>query len=107
MPVHLFTCHAALLSSMSSLGYASKISDSLEMGLEILSKLDEKLPRTFPDQHIELQVKKTKAMLDDISVTNLLTYRMMRDQKKLTAMKFLRSMEPVIQQLNPNLLVSD
>ena len=91
---------------MSTLGYASKISDSVEMGLNILSKLGEELPRSVSDDYIELQIKTTQAMLDELSVMDLLNYRMMMDKKKMMAMKFLRRLKVVCQQVNQTLLVS-
>jgi hypothetical protein len=77
------------------------------MGLDILSKLGEELPRSFSDEYIELQIKTTQTMLDKISLTDLLTYKMMTNKKKMMAMKFLRRLKEVTEQVNPNLLVSD
>jgi hypothetical protein len=95
-----------LLSSMSTLGYASKISDSIAMGLSILAKLGEDLPRELSDTEVSIKADSTKSMLDELSVVDLLNYRMMMDTKKLMAMKFLRRLEHVIQQVKPNLQVS-
>lgn len=101
------TRYTPSLFSMSPLCYASKIADSVEMGLDILSKLGEELPRSFSDEYIELQIKTTRAILDKMSPTDLLTYKMMTDKKKMMAMKFLRRLKEVTEQVNPNLLVSD
>ncbi|KAL3793409.1 LOW QUALITY PROTEIN: hypothetical protein HJC23_001857 [Cyclotella cryptica] len=76
---------------MSTLGYASQISDSVEMGLEIMSKLGEELPRT-------------QARLNEMSVIDLLNYRMMTDKKKIMSMKFLCRLYVAVLQVNPNLV---
>ncbi|KAL3781862.1 hypothetical protein HJC23_005402 [Cyclotella cryptica] len=90
--------------SMSTLGYASRISDSVEMGLDIMKKLGEELPRSFSDNCTEDRIKTTHTMLDEISVTKLLNYRMMTDKKKMMAMKFLCRLASVTHQVHPNLL---
>eukprot|EP00804_Cyclotella_cryptica_P025420 CCRYP_017200-RA/>CCRYP_017200-RA protein AED:0.17 eAED:0.17 QI:0/0.83/0.57/1/0.83/0.71/7/325/1615 len=88
---------------MSTLSYSS-ISDAVEMGLEIMSKLGEELPRSLSSDYIELQIKTRQSMLDEMSVMDLLNYRMMTDKKKIMAMKFLRRLWVVIQQVHPNLM---
>eukprot|EP00804_Cyclotella_cryptica_P031040 CCRYP_013586-RA/>CCRYP_013586-RA protein AED:0.40 eAED:0.38 QI:0/0/0/1/0/0/3/0/254 len=66
---------------MSTFGSTSKISDSVEMGLDIMAKLGEELPRSFSDHYTNLQIRSTQAMLDEISVVDLLNYRMMTDKR--------------------------
>lgn len=92
---------------MSTLGYASKITDSVEIGLEILSTLGEELPRSVSDSNIELQIQATREIFDELSVMDLLNYKMMTDKKKIIAMKFLRRLKVVCHQVNHALLVSD
>lgn len=92
---------------MSTLSYSSRIAEAVEMGLETLSKLGVDLPTTLSHAFIEMQIKTTQAMLEKRSVMELLNYRLMTDKKKIMAMKFLRRLYEVVQQVNPNLLVSD
>ncbi|KAL3782019.1 hypothetical protein HJC23_003682 [Cyclotella cryptica] len=101
---HIAMHYLAFLFSMSTMCYASKISDSVEMGCEILSKLGEELPRSYSDDNIELQIKTTQLMIDNISVMDLLAYRVMTDKTKIMAMKFLRRLKEVTEQVDPNLL---
>eukprot|EP00804_Cyclotella_cryptica_P016343 CCRYP_009906-RA/>CCRYP_009906-RA protein AED:0.32 eAED:0.10 QI:0/0/0/1/0.83/0.85/7/0/895 len=89
---------------MLTLSYTSKINDALQMGLEVMSKLGEELPGSFSYSYIELQIKTKQAMLNEMSLIDLLNYRMMTDKKKIMAMKFLRRLYVVAQQVNPNLL---
>ncbi|KAL3787692.1 hypothetical protein HJC23_012118 [Cyclotella cryptica] len=69
-----------------------------------IKKLGEELPRSFSDDCTEDRIKTTHTMLDEISVTKLLNYRMMTDKKKMMAMKFLHRLASVTHQVHPNLL---
>ncbi|KAL7483538.1 hypothetical protein ACHAW6_009177 [Cyclotella cf. meneghiniana] len=89
-----------LFTVMTSLSYASKMSDSIDMGLSILCQLGHGLPTTFTLKDTVSLIKQTHKNLD-IPDHVLLTYRKMSDTRHLMAMKCLAKLELTTSMANP------
>lgn len=92
-----------LYITMSSLAYASKIAESVESCLSILSELGEGLPRTISRDDAVKKISETLLILEGIADEDLLNYRRCTSRKKLMAMKFLAKLENACQEVNPAL----
>jgi hypothetical protein len=88
---------------MSSLAYASKIAESVENCLSILSELGEGLPRTISRDDAVKKINETLLILEGIADEDLLNYRRCTSRKKLMAMKFLAKLENACQEVIPAL----
>eukprot|EP00804_Cyclotella_cryptica_P013696 CCRYP_016138-RA/>CCRYP_016138-RA protein AED:0.23 eAED:0.26 QI:0/0/0/1/0/0/2/0/855 len=95
------TLHTAFVS-LSALTH-SMISESVEHGISILSKLDVDISGSYSREDTLSIILQTQAMLNGISDEALLNYRVMTDYRKETAMKFLAKLENSIQQVKPAL----
>eukprot|EP00804_Cyclotella_cryptica_P019024 CCRYP_014442-RB/>CCRYP_014442-RB protein AED:0.00 eAED:0.00 QI:131/1/1/1/0.66/0.5/4/972/1336 len=88
---------------MCSLAYASKISDSVHIGLSILSQLGHALPTNFTRAEIIFHIQQTKTVLHSISDKDLMFYKKMTDPKHIMAMRCLAKLELIVLQINPDL----
>eukprot|EP00804_Cyclotella_cryptica_P022353 CCRYP_015913-RA/>CCRYP_015913-RA protein AED:0.01 eAED:0.01 QI:137/1/1/1/0.66/0.5/4/982/1465 len=89
-----------LFTVMTSLTYASKMPDSINMGLSILLELGYALPTTFTVEDTMALMKQYHKELS-IPDHNLLTYKKMSDRRQLMAMKCLAKMELTTSMANP------
>ncbi|KAL3799122.1 hypothetical protein HJC23_002250 [Cyclotella cryptica] len=92
-----------LYITMSSLAYASKIAESVENCLSILSELGEGLPRTISRDDAVKKINETLLILEGIADEDLLNYRRCTTRNKLMAMQFLAKLENACQEVNPAL----
>eukprot|EP00804_Cyclotella_cryptica_P031189 CCRYP_019406-RA/>CCRYP_019406-RA protein AED:0.07 eAED:0.07 QI:42/1/1/1/0.5/0.33/3/953/1070 len=93
-----------LLLVMSSLAYASKISQSVRAGLSILAKLGHKLPAASTRDDIIFRIKQTQTHLSAISDMDLIQRPKMTDAKHELAMKCLSKLQLTIFLVSPDLL---
>jgi predicted ATPase len=83
-----------------SLGYSSRLPESIEKGLDILSKLGIEL-RGHESRGMEACVQETKDLLSAYTYDEILNTRRMTDPTKIMAMKFLGKLELGMTQLMP------
>jgi predicted ATPase len=88
---------------ISSLAYASKVSESLEQCHNILSQLGEGIPRNPSIEALDQYIKQTQLLIRGVSENDILNYRLMTDKKKLVAMKFLAQLETITLMVKPSL----
>ena len=86
-----------------SMMYASKLSEALEKGLEIVSQLGEDIPTNPTEKDFAQQVQHTQAMIKGISENDFMNYQIMTDRKKLAVMKFLCTLWSLSFIVNPAL----
>ena len=74
---------------MISLACTSKVLESLDYGISILSQLGENLPssETLTHQSLVQQINLTQSLIRGLSEEDILNYRRMTDKRKLMAMK--------------------
>jgi hypothetical protein len=94
---------ATLIVVMTSLTYASKISDSITMGFNILAQLGHQLPTNLSKLDILSRIKQTQIRLGKISDETLVNYRPMTVNRHLQAMNVLAKMELILHQVKPDL----
>jgi predicted ATPase len=92
-----------LLLVMSSLAYASKISQSVKAGMSILVKLDQKLPTASTREDIICHIKRTQKLLSTISDVDLINGNKMTDTRHDMAMKCLSKLQLTIFLVSPDL----
>ena len=90
-----------LYITISALAFASKIDESVEMGLTVLSQLGEDIPSSLSKKETKFHIQQTQSMLSAFSDKDLLNYRFMTDSRKLFAMKFLAKLEVSLQMIKP------
>jgi len=83
-----------------SLAYSSRLPESIEKGLDILSKLGIEL-RGHESRGIEACVQETKALLSAYTDDEILNTRRMTDRTMIMAMKFLGKLELGMTQIMP------
>lgn len=79
--------------TVSALSYASRMPESIEKGMIILSKLGEPLPESTSDADVDSCIEQTLFMLNQYSDRELMNYKRMTDSSKIKAMKFLARLE--------------
>jgi predicted ATPase len=82
---------------------ASKMTDALAKGSEILLCLGEEIPMSPSQEAINTNIQQTQAMIRGMTEETLLHYRPMTDTNKLWAMKFLATLQSISFMLNPTL----
>eukprot|EP00804_Cyclotella_cryptica_P027949 CCRYP_003834-RA/>CCRYP_003834-RA protein AED:0.03 eAED:0.03 QI:51/1/1/1/0.66/0.5/4/541/1215 len=87
---------------MSSLSYASKIPEALEKGNRILSRLGEDIPINPSQDALDEQIQQTQSLIRGISESDILNYKLMTDNIKLEAMKFLAHLESITVMIKPS-----
>ncbi|KAL7482315.1 hypothetical protein ACHAW6_007990 [Cyclotella cf. meneghiniana] len=92
-----------LLLVMSSLAYASKISQSVRAGLSILAKLGYKLPTASTRDEIICNIKQTEKHLSTFSDDDLINHKRMTDTTHTMAMKCLSKLQLTMFQVSPDL----
>eukprot|EP00804_Cyclotella_cryptica_P024015 CCRYP_020056-RA/>CCRYP_020056-RA protein AED:0.21 eAED:0.21 QI:0/1/0.88/1/0.37/0.33/9/2200/1156 len=90
------------LTLMSALTH-SRISESVQFGFQVLSKLGVDIPHSSSREQTLKLISQTQSTLDGISDSTLLSYHTLSDYKKVMAMKFLAKLEHSIQQTNTSL----
>eukprot|EP00804_Cyclotella_cryptica_P015019 CCRYP_000618-RB/>CCRYP_000618-RB protein AED:0.01 eAED:0.01 QI:822/1/1/1/0/0.5/2/1351/774 len=90
-------------SIISSLAYASKIPDALEKGRKILSRLGEDIPSDPTKEDLDQHIIETQSLIRGLSENDILSYRLMLDKIKLSAVKFLAQLESLTIMANPAL----
>jgi hypothetical protein len=98
---------ATLIVVMTSLAYASKISNSITMGFNILAQLGHQLPTNLSKLDILSRFKQTQIRLGKISDETLVNYRPMTDNRHLQAKNVLAKMELILYQVKPDLQLID
>jgi hypothetical protein len=88
---------------MSSLVYTPKITEALEMGRAILSRLGEDIPSNPSSENLDEHIRSTQALIKGKSEDNLLNYRLMTDSTQLLKMKFLARTESIAVLIRPAL----
>lgn len=88
---------------MISLAHASKISDSIHMGLSMLTTFGHELPQFYSQTDIASLIKRTQAELSVLSDIDLMDYRKMIDASHIMAMKILAKLELPAYLINPSL----
>eukprot|EP00804_Cyclotella_cryptica_P014201 CCRYP_005628-RA/>CCRYP_005628-RA protein AED:0.02 eAED:0.02 QI:105/1/1/1/1/1/2/1150/1171 len=88
---------------ISSLAYASKISEALEKGYDILSRLGEHIPSNPSNEDLDQHIRKTQSLIRGITENDILNYSHMTDTNKLDAMKFLAQLEIITLMVKPTL----
>ncbi|KAL7428984.1 hypothetical protein ACHAXM_001499 [Skeletonema potamos] len=83
-----------------SLAYSSKLHESIEKGLEILSKLGIEL-KGHGSKSMEACVRETKHLLSGYADDEILNTRRMTNPTMIMAMKFLRNLETGMMQIMP------
>ena len=80
---------------ISSHALTSKVSDALDNGLEIITKLGEVIPRSPSQLMLDQQMEQTLAITRGMTRENLLNHRVMLDVQKLAAMRFLTKLQGI------------
>eukprot|EP00804_Cyclotella_cryptica_P018768 CCRYP_007259-RA/>CCRYP_007259-RA protein AED:0.28 eAED:0.28 QI:0/1/0.66/1/1/1/3/2507/1005 len=81
---------------ISSLAYASKISEALEKGCAIVSQLGEIISNNPSDETLlQRHIEQTQTMIRGKSKDDLLNHRLMSEKNKIAAMKFLAQLENI------------
>eukprot|EP00804_Cyclotella_cryptica_P002796 CCRYP_009345-RA/>CCRYP_009345-RA protein AED:0.19 eAED:0.19 QI:12/1/1/1/1/0.75/4/153/1027 len=88
---------------MSSLANSSKVSDSVQLGLSLLTQLGCGLPTTYSRDGTMSLIKQTQKDLSTMSDSNLLNYKRMTDRRHIMAMKCLAKLEFPTLQVSPEL----
>ncbi|KAL7480275.1 hypothetical protein ACHAW6_005968 [Cyclotella cf. meneghiniana] len=88
---------------ISSLSYASKISEALEKGHVILSRLGEDIPINPSQNALDEEIQLTQSLIRGVSESDMFNYRLMTDKNKLEAMKFLAQLESITVMIKPSL----
>jgi predicted ATPase len=78
-----------------SLIFASKISDAIEQGVDIVRRLGEEIPHNLSKEVLDQQMRDTQALLRGLSKDDILNYPLMQDTKKIMAMKFIGRLQYV------------
>ncbi len=89
--------------TVSALSYASRLPESIEKGMVILSKLGEPLPESTSDDDIDSCIEQTLFMLNQYRDRDLTEYKRMTDSSKIKAMKFLARLETPCGMARPDL----
>ncbi|KAL7480034.1 hypothetical protein ACHAW6_005741, partial [Cyclotella cf. meneghiniana] len=87
---------------ISSLTYASKISEALKEGHIILSRLGEEIPTDPSLEALDQQIKQTQSLIRGVSENDILNYRLMTNKRTLAAMKFLAQLESISMMVKPS-----
>lgn len=88
---------------ISSLVYSGKMSEALEKGIGIVSRIGVGIPRDQSQAALDLLLTETLLLLNGFSEDDLLNYRMMDDRKNIMCMKFLARLELIAFFVNPRL----
>ncbi|KAL3798700.1 hypothetical protein HJC23_004451 [Cyclotella cryptica] len=88
---------------ISSLAYESKFSEAFEKGRDILLLLGEDISGDPSKEALNQHVQHTQSLLRGVSEDDILNYRLMSDNKKLEAMKFLAKMQTITVMVKPSL----
>ncbi|KAL7483730.1 hypothetical protein ACHAW6_009383 [Cyclotella cf. meneghiniana] len=88
---------------ISSLTYASKISEALDKGCMILSQLGQDIPMNPSAEALDQCIQQTQSLIRGISENDILNFRLMTDKTKLMSMKFLAQLEIITLMVKPDL----
>lgn len=88
---------------ISSLVNSGKMSEALEKGIGIVSRIGVCIPRDQSQAALDLLLTETLLLLNGFSEDDLLNYRMMDDRKNIMCMKFLARLELIAFFVNPRL----
>lgn len=82
----------AYYTRMCSLGAQGESPKAIEVGLDVLRKLDEEFPADITEEAVKGDLKKTKILLKGVEAEAISELEEMRDQQKIQAMRFLNRM---------------
>ena len=85
-------CLPVYLTEVALVGCSGSIGAAISLGISILEKLGEPLPRTPSRRHVVLEFRKAKRAIRNRSDAELLSLPRMENERKLTVMKLLSSL---------------
>ncbi|KAL7490060.1 hypothetical protein ACHAW6_015800 [Cyclotella cf. meneghiniana] len=88
---------------ISSLAYTSKITEAMEKGNTILSRLGEVIPNNPSKEALDEYIQQTQSLIRGVSENDILSLRLVTDKSKLAAMKFLAQLESITVMAKPAL----
>jgi predicted ATPase len=88
---------------VSSLSYATRVLEAFEKCRIILSRLGEDIPCDPSKETLNQYIQQTQSLIGGVSENELLNYKLMRDNNKLEAMKFLAKMQHITAMAKPTL----
>jgi len=88
---------------MASLAYASKITDAVTMGFNILMQLGHTVPTHLSTSEIMTRFQQTQTVLDNMSDQILLNYKRIVDTRHSIAIKVLAKLNLILYQVDPDL----
>ena len=82
----------AYYARLCSLGAQGESPKAIEVGLEVLRRLDEEFPSDVTEEAVAEDLKKTKILLKGVDADAIAELEEMKDQQKIQAMRFLNRM---------------
>jgi len=88
---------------VNALASASRVPESVEMSLSVLSELGEPLPESLSETETKQHIEQTKLLLQGYTDDELIRYKRMDNPSRTMALKFLARLETSLQMTNPQM----